>query len=426
MPGSPVSTPPVRSERAIQLLAFTWFFCLLAVNFVLRPIREAIGVVGTVDRLSWLYTGTFVATLLANPVYGVVVARYRRRSFVPGVYVFFAANLVLFCVAFATSEAGARQAAHNVFFVWLSVFNVCAVTTFWGLLVDVFDRATATRRFGVIGAGGTLGGIAGSQLATHGSAWLGYVGLMVAATLLLLLAATFAFFVLRNAGDTPETERPLAGNPLQGWRDVTTNRYLLTIAAYVLLFTVPPTFIYFERAELVAAAIGTDAGRVSHYANVDTWSNALTLVAQLVGTAPLLVGLGVGRCLAFVPVLCTFGFAAVAAAPTVALLALFEVARRGVHFVTSKPAQEVLFTIVERDQKYKAKSFIDTVVYRGGDVLAAWCYVGAAAAVGGGATAWLASGVSLGWIALALKLGRMHERAALRKPAAACGHTMPS
>jgi AAA family ATP:ADP antiporter len=401
---------PSPHERRTQAWAFAWFFCLLAVNFVLRPVRETIGVVGTDDRLSWLYTGTFAATLVANSVYGIVVARFRRRSFVPAVYLFFASNLVLFCFAFAASEGRGRQVAYDVFFVWLSVFNVCAVTTFWGLLVDLFGRASAKRRFGVIAAGGTLGAIAGSQVADQGSRALGFVGLLSVAAALLVLAAFLASRVLRSAAETAESERPLRGNPLQGWRDVATSGYLRSIAGYLLLFTVVTTFVYFERRELVKAMLVTREEQTSYHARVDTWSNLLTLLAQMLGTAPLLAWAGVGRCLAFLPLVCMLGFASFAAAPTLLAVSAFEVLRRGGHFAVSKPAQEVLFTIVARDQKYKAKSFIDTAVYRGGDVLAAWCYTGLAANVGFVPTAVLAAGLSLVWGMLALALGRRHER----------------
>lgn len=402
-------TTATRSEKKLQAWAFVWFFCLLAGYFVLRPVREAIGVRGGEGRLSWLYTGTFVAMLFANPVYAWAVNRSRRQNLVPALYLFFATHLVAFCVAFATLGERGRHVAGDVFFIWLSVFNLSAVTTFWGLLVDVFERETAKRRFGAIAAGGTIGAIVGSLLTEQLAAQLGFVGLLALAGALLVAAAASARQVLHAANLSDSEPMRAPGSVLKGWQDVLGTPYLRAIAIYLLLSTITATFVYYEQRELVARAIANEAERTAYYASINRNSNLIVLGLQGLATAALLRWLGVGRALAGVPLVCAAGFAMVWAIPELVVISAFEVLRRTSHFALSKPAQEVLFTGVPRDQKYRAKSFIDTVVYRGGDVIAAWSYTWLAAWLGFAPTALCGVALAVGWIPIALLLGKRND-----------------
>ena len=407
-----------RSETRLQGWAFAWFFCLLAGYFLLRPVRETIGVMGGESRLSWLYTATFVAMLATNPIYAWAVAKLRRQTLVPALYVFFASHLGLFCIAFAVLDKAGRALAYDVFFVWLSVFNLSAVTTFWGLLADVFDRERAKNRFGMIGAGGTAGAIAGSLAADFGSKALGFVGLLTVASGLLLIAAFCAQRVLLECKATDgklAEERAFRSPVLQGWRDALATPYLRTICIYLLLFTITATFVYYEQRDIVSRTIQGDAERTSYYARINYGSNILVLFLQGATTAFLLRRLGIGRALAGVPALMVVGFSALLVSPALAIVSSFEVLRRTSHFALSKPAQEVLFTSVPRDQKYRAKSFIDTVVYRGGDVLAAWVYTFVAQGFGFLATAIFGLALTLAWLPVALKLGRLSDASALEK-----------
>lgn len=410
-PSARVTTPSRGTSRRLEAWAFAWFFSLLAGYFLLRPVREAIGVRGGENRLSWLYTGTFVAMLVANPLYAWAVGKVRRNTLVPTLYVFFASHLVAFCVAFAVLEERGRGIAGDVFFVWLSVFNLSAVTTFWGVLADVFDRENAKRRFGLIGAGGTLGAITGSFVADLASKQLGFVGLLALATGLLVVAAFCALRLLRIAPVREREAQTVVGSPWHGWRDALGSPYLRSICLYLLLFTITSTFVYYEQRELVGKAIHSDAERTSYFAGINLWSNVIALCLQSVVTARLIRFLGLGKALAGVPVICAIGFGALGASPALLVISTFEVLRRTAHFALSKPAQEVLFTTVARDQKYRAKSFIDTVVYRGGDVAAAWSYSWLAQGFGFVPTTLCGLGLAVVWLPLALRLGRRSDSA---------------
>lgn len=369
--------------------AFGYFFLLLCSYYVLRPVRDAHAVAAGTETLQWLFTVTFAAMLVLVPVFGWLCARLPRAKLLPAVYAFFSVNLILFAL---------RMSA-PVFFVWLSVFNLFVVSVFWSFMSDVFDSEQAARLYGTIAAGGSAGAIAGPLIAA--SIAHTEILLLVSAA---LLAATMVCIVLLarwsarhpRAGDPPP-EQPIGGSILAGARAALTSPFLLAICGYLLCYTALSTALYFQQVEIVRDAVPDTAQRTRLFATVDLAVNTLTLVVQLFAFSRLAPLLGPSGMLAVVPLLAVAGFLWLGATPTLAALVAFGITRRVGEFAVSKPAREALFTIVPREERYKAKNFIDTVIYRGGDALAGWLFAGVSAV--------LAAGVSVAWTALGFFLG---------------------
>jgi AAA family ATP:ADP antiporter len=375
--------------------AFAYFFLLLCSYYILRPVRDALAVDVGAERLKWLFTATFVTMLALVPLFGWLCARLPRARLLPLVYGFFTLNLCLFAL---------RMNA-TLFFVWLSVFNLFAVSVFWSYMSDIFDTPQAARLYGAIAAGGSCGAIAGPVLAAFLSGTLQHSGLLLLAAALLLLTIPCIAMLGRwsrahpRAGDPPP-EAPLGGSILAGVRAALGSPFLLAICGYLLCYTALSTALYFQQVAIVKEAVPEMTERTRLFASVDLVVNTLTLALQVVAFSRLTAILGPGWLLAVVPLISLAGFLWLGATPTLAALITFGVARRVGEFAVSKPAREALFTVVPREERYKAKNFIDTVVYRGGDAASGWIF-GAL----GGAVALVAAALSVAWTALAFYLG---------------------
>ncbi len=401
--------------------SFAYFFCLLCAYYILRPLREEMGIAGGVDQLPWVFTGTFLAMLAAVPLFGAVTSRLPRRRFLPLVYYFFIANILIFHALFQF-EAGSAGTA-RAFFIWVSVFNLFVVSVFWSFMVDLFTSEQGKRLFGFIAAGGSLGAVTGPAATALLAAPLGPVNLLLVSAGFLALAILCIRRLNARAardprgraavvsgGKPPGPEAALGGGMLAGVPLVLCSPYLLAIALFILLFTTLSTFLYFEQAHIVAAAYSDPAQRTALFATVDLAVNVLTVLIQALLTGRLLPRLGVAAGLAALPLFSAIGFAALAAAPVLTVLIVFQVLRRAGDYAVTRPAREVLFTVVDRESKYKAKNFIDTVVYRGGDAVAGWAFAGLKGlGLGLTAIAWLAVPIALLWGAVAWWLGRRQE-----------------
>ncbi len=367
-------------ERRALLLGFGYFFALLASYYLLRPIREEMGIRGGVGALQWNFTATFAALTLAVPAYSALFARVPRARAVPAVYRFFLLNLVVFWALF---RLGAWPVAvARGFFVWLSVFNLLVVSVFWSFLADLFSAEQAKRLFGFVAAGGSLGAIAGSASAGLLVGPLGIAGIVALSAALLELAARCAVALAgwgrSRAGAVSSVPgaagEPVGGTALSGVALVFRSPYLRALAAQLLLFTLASTFLYFQQARIVAEAIPDSSRRTALFAGVDFGVNVASFAIQALATGRLATAFGLGPALSAVPLLTGAGFAALAAAPSIVVLAPVQALRRVGDYALQRPARDVLFTVVPREEKYKSKGFIDTVVYRGGDALAAWTY----------------------------------------------------
>jgi AAA family ATP:ADP antiporter len=410
----------------LRTLGWAWLYILsvLCSYYIIRPIRDDAGVAGGVEHLPWLFTGTLAGMLAVNPVFAGLVRRLPRVRFIAIAYRFFMANLLLFVVLFGVVTPAQAIWVGRVFFVWCSVFNLFVISVFWALMVDVFDSEQGRRLFGVIAAGATVGSILGSTVTVTLARHVGVPLLLLVSAALLEVAVLSVgrlarrSELLRRSPAPREAEPPIGGGVLSGITHAFRSTYLMNISVYMLLYAITSTFLYFEQAGVVARTFKDRAARTAFFAQVDLIVNALTLVLQLVATGPLLRVLGVALSLAILPALSVLGFAALGLAPVIATVVAFQVVRRTGNFAVARPTREVLFTVVPREDKYKTKSFIDTVVYRLGDQVGAWSWgLVALVGLGAGAAAWVAVPLSALWLANAWWLGRRQERLAGAGPA---------
>ena len=399
--------------------SFAYFFCLLAGYYVLRPLRDEMGIAGGVRNLPWLFTATFFTMLAAVPLYGAVVARLPRRRFIPIVYHFFVANIAIFWLLLTFDTA--KEHVARVFFVWISVFNLFAVSVFWSFMADLFTSEQGKRLFGFIAAGGTVGALAGPALTVWLAVPIGPANLLIVAAL-LLEAAVLCAQRLESVAPGAERQVPaqagsdaLGGGWLAGIAMVLRSPYLAGIALWVALLSVAGTFLYFQQANIVAAASDDPAVRTRIFATIDLAVGVLTAVVQFFATGRLISRFGVGAAAGFLPIVFAAGYAALALSPVLAVVIAFQAIQRTANFAISNPAREVLFTVLAREEKYKAKNVIDLVVFRGADAAGGWLFA-ALRALGMElqAISLAAIPAMAAWLALALALGRAQERRAAR------------
>ena len=405
----------------MRALAWSWLyiFCVLSAYYILRPIRDDMGVAGGIENLPWLFTGTLLGMIVVNPPFAALVAKLPRVRFIAVSYRFFIVNLLIFIVSFNVATPEQHIWVGRLFFIWTSVFNLFVVSVFWALMVDVFDSEQGKRLFGFIAAGATLGGIAGSSITASLSKNVPATYLLLGSAV-LLEAAVFSVRKLSALSDAlhqrPQAQSdkaPIGGGVFAGLTHAFKSPYLINLSVYMLLFAVTSTLLYFQQLEIARQSFADRGARTAFFARIDLWVNILTLIAQLLLTARILRAIGVAFTLAILPVLSILGFGALAIAPTIAVVVVYQVLRRAGNFAFARPAREVLFTVVPREDKYKAKSFIDTVIYRTGDQVGAWSFaaLGFLGLVLTGISM-VAVPISIAWLMNALWLGRKQERLA--------------
>ncbi len=404
--------------------AFSYFFALLCSYYILRPMRDEMGIAGGIEHLQWLFTGTFLAMLAAVPLFGWVTSRYSRKQFLPLVYFFFIANLLLFFLLFRSGMTHAWVA--RAFFIWTSVFNLFIVSVFWSFMADLFSDAQAKRLFGFVAAGGTAGALVGPALTASLAIPLG------PANLLLISAAGLAWAVLcihrliawRNRMDphpilsTEDSESGLpdnqdtglGGGVLKGLRLIVGSPYLLGICLLILFYTTLSTFLYFQQAQIIRDSFADPAKRTTIFAAMDFATNALTIVFQIFLTGRIVKTFGMGWTLALIPLLLGVGFLLLGVAPLLGVLVAVQVVRRAGNYAIMKPTREMLFVVLSQEEKYKAKNVIDTVIYRSGDLVSAWAYAGLQAlGFGLSVIALVAVPVAGFWAYICYRLGGMQE-----------------
>ncbi len=367
-------------EWRVLLLAWVYFFSLLSAYYMLRPIRETMGIARGWSNLPWLFTATLLAMIPANLLFAWIASRVPRSKFIPLAHRFFGLNLAAFIVLFFLVPESARVWLGYSFYVWLSVFNLFVISIFWAFMADVFRPAQARRLFGFIGVGGTIGAILGSSavwtLAEHVS-----VPVMMLGSLALLEVATQAMKGLARSQKASLEEhrdglhtssREPSPRVLEGLRLIVRSRYMATIAVYLLITTITATFLYMEQGRIIDMAISDEGKRTKVFALIDMLANVTTLLLQGFLTARLVRWFGIGWTLALLPMVVLLGFVGLAVAPVVWMIVVVQVARRGLHYAVARPVREMLFAPLGADAKYKSKPFIDTFIYRGGDQLAAW------------------------------------------------------
>ena len=408
--------------------SFAYFFCVLSSYYILRPVRETMAVVSGPNTILWLFTGTLIVMLTVTPIFGWVASRYPRRQFLPWVYLFFISNIVIFWLIFSLMID--RNVEHvwlgRVFFVWLSVFNLFVVSVFWSFMADIYTREQGRRLFGVITAGGSIGALAGGAATSSLVVHIGFQNLFPIAAILLAIAV-FCITRLRlwieqssssEVATSAASMKPLGGNPLAGITHVFSSRYFTGIAVSLMIASLLGTALYILMAQLVENEIPNVDERIKFFADVNNATNALALIMQLLIVKRVVHRFGIGVSLSLMPVASIVGFIILAIDPVLGVVTVFTVLRRALGFGFSKPTSDMLYSVVTPEEKYKTKNFIDTAVYRSGDVVAGLA-LKALGAVGLGISAISLVMIPFAaiWASIATWLGRDYRRQAdqLRK-----------
>ena len=402
----------------VPALAWSWLyiFFLLSSYYIMRPIRDQMGVAGGVNNLQWLFTGTLIGMLLLNLPFSYLVKTFPREKFIAISYRFFSANILLFTLALYSATPEQTIWVGRMFFIWTSVFNLFVVSTFWQMIVDIFTSEQGKRLFGFIAAGATLGAISGSIFTVSTVEHMAPGFLMIGAALMLEVAV---FCVRRLSGlsaalasrpQTGQPEKPIGGTLLGGIRDALSSSYLLNVSLFLLLYAVTSTFLYFQQAAVVSQSFQSRAAQTAFFATVDLGVNLLTLVVQLFLTGRILKRFGVGTTLSLLPIFSVLGFGTIALIPTLSSVVGFQLFRRAGNFAIARPTREVLFTVLPREDRYKAKSFIDTAVYRLGDQIGAWSFaLLTVLCLGLTQVSFVAAAISGIWLVNGLWLGRRQD-----------------
>jgi len=409
-----------RRHRKLEVAAWgaVTFAALLASSSVLRPVRDALLLDGDPDQIPWVFIATFLAISVASPVWSALLANRSRRRFVPIAFHVFAACAVGFFLILRV-DAG-RIATGRAFYVWSAVFNLFVVSVFWSLLADLLGPTTARQLYGPIAAGGTAGTIIGPILVRSLVGTLGVAGMLVLCAVLLELAVLGVHQLRRAGARLPpdaaspadgEPDAPAGGGAFTGIAHVARSPYLAAILGYVLCTACAATFMYLAQARIVHDALADRAARAGYFASLDQWTAIVTLGLQTLCAGPALGWFGPAVVLAVLPLAQAAGISVLAAAPSLTSLAIVQVIGRSATHGLTRPARELLFTVVSRDDKYRAKHAIDTIGYRLGDVTSGWLYKGLLAiGVGSGALVGAAVPLVATWLGLAFVLGAGFRR----------------
>jgi AAA family ATP:ADP antiporter len=357
------------------VIAFFYFFFLLGGYFMLRPLRGAVAASNS-DILHWLYTGTFLSMLAIVPLFGFLVSRFRRGQFIPAIYLFFISHLVLFAIGF---EGDATPLwLQRTFYIWLSVFNLFVVSVFWSFMADIFRPGQAQRLFGFIMAGGSIGAIIAPSITKGIVPQYGASGVMLMACAILVVATFLAIYLgqyTRKQRDNQLTE-VIGGSVWEGALNVFRSEYLLYACLLMLLHNLTSTFLFNGLAVLVSENISGFDERTTFFSHVDQIVQVLAFLFQFFITSRLVSYFGMSKTLVLIPALLAGGFVILGSSVGLVLFAAVQVAQRSLNYGVLGPAKEMLFTVVDRETKYKSKNFIDTAVYRGSDVTASWIFKG--------------------------------------------------
>jgi AAA family ATP:ADP antiporter len=409
-----------RDELLAVAWSFIYFFCIMSAYFMLRSVRETMAIISGVQNIPWLFTGTFVLMMLATPVFGWITSRYSRRSFLPWVYYFFIANILIFFAVFTYAQENNLSLLwiSRAFFVWLSVFNLFVVSVFWSFMADIYTKQQSRRLFGVISAGGSAGALVGPLVTSALVIPIGFKNLFPISALLLLFGVYCVYRLRRwvrqrdledTSIDSIESEQPLGGAAWAGLRFVLSKRYFSAIAAALLCANFLGGAMYIYLAQMVSITFEGADRQTQVFAYMDAAINALSFIGQLLIVKHSVQKLGIGWTLSLLPLLSIVGFALLAINPTFAVIAGFQVLRRSLGFGLSKPTSDMLYSVVSPEAKYKAKNFIDTTVYRGWDVVSSWT-VRSIGALGMSGVAMVCVPAAAIWVLIVRWIGREYKR----------------
>lgn len=398
--------------------SFLYFFCLLSAYYMLRSVREAMAIVGGVRNIPWLFTGTFTVMILVAPIYGWITSRYPRKKFLPWVYYFFIANILLFYAAFvyAQAEGFSQVWISRAFFVWLSVFNLFVVSVFWSFMADIWSKDQSRRLFGVISAGGSAGALLGPIITSLLVVPIGFENLLPLSASLLFFSVYCVARLRRWVRDshddddeTVESAKAIGGSAWAGMRMVLTSPFYGAIATALLCASFLGVATYMYMAELVSVTFSSTDQQTRVFALLDALTNAFSLLGQLILVKHAVRRLGVGTTLAILPIASIAAFSLLAMNPVFVVMAGLQVVRRSITFGLTKPTNDMLYAVVTPEAKYKAKNFIETAVYRGSDLVSTWTIKGLAG-YGVSGIAIICIPIAMIWTVLAFFIGREYKK----------------
>ena len=411
-------------EGSALFWSFCYFFSLLCSYYIIRPMRDEMGILGGVENLQWLFTGTLLVMTAVIPLFGWISSRFPRRKFLPYIYFSFIVMLLMF-YSLMGEEVASKYIART-FFIWVSVFNLFVVSVFWSFMADIYSNTQARRLFGFIAAGGTVGALTGPAITALLVQPLGARNLILVSAFFMIVAiicigrlsawsdSSAAPNTAQEAEpSTPEKEELISGGIWSGITMIIRSPYLLGIALLIMLYTTLSTFLYLMQAQIISDAFVDSAERTAVFASIDFVVNALTLILQIFLTGRLVNWLGLALVLAIIPVLLAIGFTLLGIAPVLSILLVVQVIRRAGNYAVMKPAREMLFVVLPREEKYRAKNVIDTVIYRAGDAVSAWIYAGMRSlGMNLSGIALIAVPLALFWAYIAFGLGRKQVKIA--------------
>lgn len=403
------------NELKATLASFAFVFILMASYYIMKPIRDGMASDWTDAEVSWLWTINFIVTIVVTFAYGLALSVSRLTFVVPGVYVFFALSFVLF--ALGNGRVADAKLVDQSFYVWVSLFALFHVSVFWSFMADLFNKEQAKRLFGFIGAGASAGGLVGPLIPVALAGRVGNNTLIVIAALLLLLVIPLVPYLERLKGrelhnsnwNAEPGAQTIGGNPFAGFTTFIKSPYLLGIGLFLLLYTSIGSFIYFELKNLLEVYPREIRTQIQSAIN---WAiNFLTIVTALFATGRIATRFGLGVTLALVPVMMAGGLVALAVLPLVWLVVVLQVSLRAGNYGITRPAREMLFTLIDREARYKTKPVIDTVIYRGGDTVNAWAFAGLTQGLGLGMApvALIGAAIAAVWAVVGVALGRAYH-----------------
>lgn len=404
------------TELRLVTYSFCYFFSLLAGYFLLRPIRDEMGMLNGASNMQWLFTGTFLAMLLLVPIFGSVTRKFTLTKVLIGSNLVFSLSILVFY--FTIKVNGISQFLAVTFFIWLSLFNLFIISLFWSLMADIFSSPEAKRVFGIIAGGGSLGAIVGPLIASFIATRFEIEGMLLTAFLLLSVAVLFLCRIIFTATFDPlKSSKKQSGVAFRitagTWksiRKIYDSSYLMGIILLVFLYTFLSTFLYFEQAHVIEKGITQSAERIQYFSSVDLATNTVAICSQLFLTNRIIRSIGLAVSLAIIPAIIALGFLAISVSMSLPVIGCIMVLHRAGNYSILKPGREILFTVVKHRDKYRAKNFIDTAVYRGGDALTGWLFAALLSlGVGLSAIAILGIPIAIIWACTGFKLGKSHE-----------------
>ncbi len=392
------------------IYSFLYFFCLMSSYFILRPVRDEMGIQAGVENMQWLFTGTFVVMLLVVPVFGYLLKKIKRTILIPGIYIFFSLNILLFYALFQWLDL---YFVSSIFFIWLSVFNLFVISIFWSFNSDIFSAEQAKRLYGPIAAGGSTGAIVGPILTSFLVGKIGVNSLLLISSVLLILATIFINLLIKSnqRGNERSLIHSADNNIWSGIKMMIQSPLLKQVGIFILLYTTISTFLYFEQAHIISQAFSSSNDRTFYFGTRDLMVNSLTLIFQFFLTGKIIRRWGITFCMMLVPIVAMIGFLGLGLSQSVYLLLTIQVVYRSLSYSIQRPAREVLFTSVSVDERYKSKNFIDTALYRGGDAISGWLFAGLASVISSlQIVALIAVPIALGWMLTGKNIGKIFSQ----------------